>query len=687
MRVPRGPPWARPGRCKVLRAPCRSFRGEGEGNFMSGFMRILRSADGRWWVVDGEERCSLFRGVDHVKYTGFHSDALGYAPYGRNNDVKYPNREAWADETVRRLREWGFNATGNVAVAAKGGFAYNLQLGFGKGLCAGKDPDAFIVPDRRAPCSHFPNPFHPGFAEYADRVARAKCAPNKDNPRLFGYFLDNELLWWGAYKSRPLADGMFDTISSLPPGHSARAALDRFVAERGKDKVGFLELVAERYFGTLCAAVRRHDPNHLILGCRFAGFIGAHRVVVKACGRHCDAVSVNTYPRADLDRNIVEAWSDGRYRRIGELLSEMHEVSGKPVLITEWSFMALDSGCPCTYATGQRFFTQRERAQAVELFLRSTLACPAVIGYSFFAWVDDPREGTGRACPENGNYGLVSIRDEPYREMTATFAALNAKAEELHRSPPPQERKPEKAAALTTADAFRRKYGRGDGEGAMVGCDSLPHRALVLNGRGFEAMCETGEDAFLSAIALDGEYFGRYAGMVNVRDVEGRNLWLSPDRVERASWRGDGRLGVLDVKGRYSNGETCFTLIHRLTFAPGFPGFCAEVVSLENTGKIAIRMVAMFMKSIPAKGFEVKVEAGIPELWKGPNVCAWIYPSGMRAEAETHDPTAARIRFWMQNGIAHGDVVFRTGDVSVPPNGVWIPPSPMGAVFRWCRPQ
>jgi hypothetical protein len=30
-------------------------------------------------------------------------------------------------------------------------------------------------------------------------------------------------------------------------------------------------LVAEKYFSVCAAAIRKHDPNHMILGCRFAG--------------------------------------------------------------------------------------------------------------------------------------------------------------------------------------------------------------------------------------------------------------------------------------------------------------------------------------------------------------------------------------------------------------------------------
>ena len=650
---------------------------------MRGFHKVAADAHGRWWAIDEAGRRKIVTGVDHVRYSGFHSDALGYAPYGRNNDAKYSSRAEWEKAALRRVRDWGFTALGTGCDASLYGrerLLYNVPLSFGHHLCRQKDPDLYIVPENRAPCSYIPNMFHPGFADYADVRAKERCAVRRNDPYLFGYFLDNELVWWGAGRARPLATGLYDTVEKLPPSHSARKALEAFKASHGEDKTGFLAYAAETYFSVLCAAVRRHDPNHLILGVRFAGFNGAHRVVIEACGRHCDVVSVNSYPRADLDRNVVEAWNDGRYHRMDRLLDSLHAVAKRPVLVTEWSFMALDSGCPCTYATGQRFHTQAERTAAAELFVRTVLSAKGVVGYNFFAWMDDPKEGTSRTCPENGNYGLVSIADEPYVQITEMFRKMHGNVSELHCMPPPKEMNPVCANAPSTAEYFRVKA-RTVGKG-RVGCDILPYRSLVLTGCGFEAQAERGKEAFLSSIRFDGETWGVYAGMLQLKTPEGRSIWAAPRKLAYAEWKMDGAFGVMTVCGRYAVGDVGFELVHRLTFAPGFNGFLAEVVSVENTGRVRLSVASVLARIIPQKGRKCEVDSGIPDLWKGPNTCSWVYPGEGRFTAETMDSSAMRIRFWKgPDGVSHGDVMFRVPpETVVAPAGIWRPTKPMGVL-------
>ncbi|MBR3086942.1 MAG: hypothetical protein IKH04_11130, partial [Kiritimatiellae bacterium] len=70
-------------------------------------------------------------------------------------------------------------------------------------------------------------------------------------------------------------------------------------------KVEFLRLAARRYFEVVAAAIRRHDPNHLLLGARFAGLSSAHQVVWEEAGKICDILTFNNYPWADLDENVV----------------------------------------------------------------------------------------------------------------------------------------------------------------------------------------------------------------------------------------------------------------------------------------------------------------------------------------------------------------------------------------------
>ena len=652
---------------------------------MSGFHKVAADAAGRWWAFDGAGRKKVVTGVDHVKYSGFHSDALGYAPYGRNNDSKYPDRKAWEHSSLSRIKDWGFTALGtgcDASLYGREGLLYNVPLSFGHHLCRQKDPDLWIIPENRSPCSYIPNMFHPGFADYANARAKERCAPRRNDLNLFGYFLDNELVWWGADRSRPLATGLYDTVAKLPPSHSARKALEAFKAKHGEDKTGFLAHAAETYFSVLCAAVRRHDPNHLILGVRFAGFNGAHPVVIEACGRHCDVVSVNSYPRADLDRNVVEAWSGGRYQRMDKLLNDLHALSKKPILVTEWSFMALDSGCPCTYATGQRFYTQSERTAAAELFVRTVLSSKGVIGYNFFAWMDDPKEGTSRTCPENGNYGLVSITDEPYALLAGMFKAVHGKTSDLHCQPPPEEKSVSGEGAISTAKRFRSAKGRLGR--CKVGCDILPYRTLVLTGSGFEAQVECGKQDFLS-IRLDGEPWGAYGATMHLKSDTGKSIWATPQKVESVDWRKDGEFGVMTVCWRYESGRQAFILKHRLTFAPGFSGFSAEVASIENTGSEPLTVVSAFAKLNPPKGLKPDIDGGIKDLWKGPNACSWIYPGKGTFSAQTWDKAAFRIRFWIgKDGHSHGDIVFRLPPGTVlRPGETWKPERlPMGAVVQ-----
>jgi hypothetical protein len=68
---------------------------------------------GRWWLVD-PLGCAFFsKGVNHVDPRGDWSPALGYSPYERAMRDRYGGFEAWVEETVVRLRSWGFNTIGS----------------------------------------------------------------------------------------------------------------------------------------------------------------------------------------------------------------------------------------------------------------------------------------------------------------------------------------------------------------------------------------------------------------------------------------------------------------------------------------------------------------------------------------------------------------------------------------------
>ena len=401
----------------------------------SGFFHLDRSSSGRDMLRDGDGREFFVRGVDHVQYKGHWCAALKGFPHWQWNKKHYASEEAWRKETLSRLKSWGFNALTGVPdkELLHRGFAHAEVLSFGKRVCR---PDWKLDPQPimsgMSCCTYFPNVFSEAFASQCEAWAKKRCGELKNDKSLIGYFLDNELVWWGnsAVKERATSTaGMYDHVASLPIEHSARQALERFRSERPagepieETKARFLELVAERFFSTTVKAVRKYDPHHLILGCRFAGFTGAHRIVWEAAARWCDVLSVNCYPHMDFKTGKIVDRRDGE--PIREVFNRYYEWTKRPIFVTEWAIIGLDAGLPCKQGAGQRVKTQTERTIAAEACARFFMSHPHIIGYDWFMWQDEPELGINIGG-EDSNYGLVNGRSEPYRELVEMFTRLHS---------------------------------------------------------------------------------------------------------------------------------------------------------------------------------------------------------------------------------------------------------------------
>jgi len=415
----------------------------------TGFFRV-EERGGRWWLFDPRGRAFYIIGTDHANYNVHWCEALGYAPYHRNMVEKFGSEEAWATSTVARLRCWGFNtvAANHSPSLRHQGLAHIDFISFGQSFAASDD----ICP--QVHWTGFPNVFSPKWKEHCRKQARQQCAPTKDDPWLIGYFLDNELEWFGkSYRPWGLADEAF----KKPASHAAKTALIAFLRERyhddiaafnrawganlgsfdallrrrkpigdasdaaRADKLAFVRIIAQRYFSACAEALREFDPNHLNLGCRFAGDAPP---IWDLAGSYCDIVSVNCYRQADLERRTIIGFEEN--------LRRWHQAARRPLMITEWSFPALDSGLPCQHGAGQRFDTQQQRAAAWRIFQELLFRTPYIVGSDYFMWVDEPALGISSTFPEDSNYGLVNERDEPYAELTETARRVNAMVYRFH---------------------------------------------------------------------------------------------------------------------------------------------------------------------------------------------------------------------------------------------------------------
>jgi len=409
----------------------------GCGGFMylrgkaTGFFHLER-LNGVWWLIDPAGYAFLSKGVNHVSFDGDYSPGLGYSPYNRAASRKYGGVNAWAEASVKRLRVFGFNTIG----------AWSSRETFDKGM-----PYTIILDIASQAGSEWlsgrvTDYFSELFEKAADEIARRECLPRAGDPYLLGYFTDNELRWGPDWRS---PNHLFDDYLSLPPEAPGKQALVKYLEGKyenvsalnekwntsfnsfddilriyelpssgpvDSDRMGFLEAVARRYFQVCHDAIRKYDQNHLILGCRFA-FRPADEVL-RACVGHVDVVSINNYsmepPVEDLRR--------------------VNEITGLPVILTEFSFKAMDSGLPNTRGAGSPLRTQEERADRFESYVRKLISEPYLVGYHWFQYFDQPAEG--RFDGENSNFGLVDIKDDPWTVLVERAAAVNLQAEFLH---------------------------------------------------------------------------------------------------------------------------------------------------------------------------------------------------------------------------------------------------------------
>ena len=716
--------------------------GDGLRTAATGFFRFGRIG-GVDWAIDPTGTPIRLMGVDFVNPHVFHSTFLGYAPYARHVATNYPSLSDWANETADRLRSWGFNMlASHCSTELFPGFPHADTLNLNNPFAKSKDPEWRIAENTDAPSTGFPNVFHPDYEREVFAAAAKRCATLKNDPSLVGWFIDNELNWWGG--SPDIGAGLFDLCAKLPPGHSAHKALEDFLAtedtKRHKEalsaidnfhncpqientnlcgssslrlcveeiprdvKIGFLRLIAERYFSINAAAIRAADPNHAVLGCRFArGTLWTHDVVWEEAGKNCDAVSLNFYPWCDLDRRIVLTDQGGM--PIQDELRRVHALCRRPLLITEWSFPALDTGRPCLHGAGQRFRTQAERAAAVELFARTLLSEPYIAGYNWFMWVDQPAVGLRPALPEDSNYGLVSENGEPYALVTEAFARANRDA-----APPRQtgDGGPETASPLAGAGEEAGLSERDRFFAAARAACSAPGAVCSLPGaeapgivgfrqsadgswtlsNGLVRLCGriggsfmADEIAFCSVADAEASASGRFRTLLQLFDGQ-RRQWIDTYRATDVSFASDPATGIGTVTVRAEADSARFAMTASLSLAPGQNEVLAEIVSAENLSGETLFVERVFMRPFASDDRPGTIPS-VPKLWRGPHEGWWRLADGRRFGMVSRDRSSCSCRFYIgKGGEQHPDAPFvEDGPFEIAPGATWTPASPMGAVL------
>ncbi len=382
----------------------------GTGRGREGFFRVAQRPDGRWSLLAPDGAPFFARIVNGVKAAAPAAD-----------------RPA-APDSAARLRAWGFNTlgAGSEAGLRDDGLAYVATVDFAAGA-------ALVA----APGVRLPDVYAAEWSGGAAERAGAVCAPLRGEPSLLGWITDEQLLWGEARPDRP---GLLQVCLSLEPSYAAYHAAwefvlalhggkldalarawgvpvanketvrdwtrgDRGVVTRGclRDDARWVREWARRYFFSTSAAIRAADPDHLVLGCRFAGPAPA---AVQAEG---------VYPAVDV---ALPVWTD----LPGAEGQTLHPVIAGEVAWNGAEFQQAPATGPARRLTSVERMLRRARTA-----LDRTARHPAVVGYAWAQWQD----AAGEVPPFAR--GLVHGDGTEAREHTELLAPFNARVETLRR--------------------------------------------------------------------------------------------------------------------------------------------------------------------------------------------------------------------------------------------------------------
>lgn len=310
------------------------------------YFRLDQSDSGEWRLLDPEGAPFHLRGLNH------YGDGT-HMPW--NLEERYGDAASWRKALPERLREWGFNylppSIGPSAVNpellppnqrmlrhkrvtrtpewtaeqfAEAAFPFTLFLEYPRQYMAGRD---------------LPDVFSQEFRQAVDARCREVCEPLAENRNLIGYHFTHNPPWhpratsfdtwiddivksgsaamgewiglmrriygsierWREVYGYPIAS--WREIDGLERPLRGYVAHDRML----KDREAFMRLFCREWYRVYHDAVRRYDPNHLILGDRNTLHLQPlPAFAIREMEPYIDALSVNVMGPPDTVYAVLE---------------------------------------------------------------------------------------------------------------------------------------------------------------------------------------------------------------------------------------------------------------------------------------------------------------------------------------------------------------------------------------------
>ena len=361
----------------------------------TGFFRA-EHIDGRWWLISPEGNAFFSLGLNHAEET----DLLH--PNNRHVwEKKYGSREAWIAGVLDDLPRFGFNTLGWTQQWIAGDHEIDadwlnrIDLRHSSGWSSAELRGArtpYVQTIRFAEIENwngnprFPDVFSHDFQDYCDHLARRIGGAHRDDEMLIGYFFVDIPAWL------PHASGRnFPGLAGLTPEKYERRLSD----------------IARKYYEVTAGALRRSDPDHLVLGDRYNGNKGIPPVVLEAASPHIDVLSVQYFPGR----------TGAALQQMRTDLSGWAAATGKPVILAD-----VGNHAPTALhaARWDALTDQHERAANYVAAFEAVVDQPWLVGWHWCGYVENSVRG----------WGLKNHLDEPYQEFVAPITEFN---ERLHR--------------------------------------------------------------------------------------------------------------------------------------------------------------------------------------------------------------------------------------------------------------
>jgi hypothetical protein len=404
----------------------------------TGFFRLEKAK--RWWLVTPEGNAFLSLGMNHV-HPGWINQ-----PYNAAHWRKQFGAKTFGDEACRaglrafvssNLKDFGFNTLG--IHNSWDWLLPELRVPWIKGIPFVNTHHYKVSTEK-----DFPDVFSPDFEQHCNTLAKTKAAPLKEDTFLLGYAMTDcpiltELdaaarpthVYGSKREALPTWPRVLRNLPGEAPGKRAYVAAmsDRYQGNIGafnityattfakwedlakrtdwrphfdtrngkelEDNGAFLEKVVDRYYSVMTTAVKRHDPNHLILGDKLNANTDTAETVAHITAKYTDLVYYQQFGRWQEQRNVLNRLSDA---------------SGKPLFNGDGGFNSPHENMPNPH--GPHAMDQKHRADDAILFAKNAFARNDFVGWTLCGWVDTWKAMPGKQFKQHG--GLMDAFGKPY---------------------------------------------------------------------------------------------------------------------------------------------------------------------------------------------------------------------------------------------------------------------------------